>query len=343
MRNFYPIKRCVMRKYLIVGPSWVGDMVMAQSLLKLLHTRYPGCTIDVVAPAWSTPILERMPEVRNSIILQTSHGEFRIKDRWQLGKQLRSECYTHSITLPRSFKSAIVPFAARIPHRKGFHGEQRFILLNERRKLDKNVLNQTVKRFTYLGLGRDETLKSEHIQHPALISQPDRWPQLAAQFNLPADQKAIALMPGAEYGPAKQWPLEYFRELAQLLQNQGYQVWIIGGPKDKATGETISEGLNNTYNLCGQTSLSDAVDLLAQAEQVVSNDSGLMHVAAAVGTRVHGIYGSSSPEYTPPLTDNKVIHTLNLDCSPCFKRECPLGHLECLNKIKPSALYNKII
>ena len=332
-----------MRKYLIVGPSWVGDMVMAQSLFKLLKARHPDAIIDVIAPGWSTPILERMPEVRNSITLKTGHGEFKFTDRWTLGKSLRCEKYTHSITLPRSWKSALVPFAAQIPHRTGFHGEQRFILLNDRRKLDKSVLNQTVKRFTYLGLDRSEILTSEHIHYPQLEVKHEHWPQLAEKFSLQVNQKAIAMMPGAEYGPAKQWPLDYFHQLAEQLEHKGYQVWIIGGPKDKAAGEVISNKLNNTYNLCGETSLSDAVDLLAQAEQVVSNDSGLMHVAAAVGTRVHGIYGSSSPEFTPPLTDNKVIHTLNLECSPCFKRQCPLGHLKCLTEIRIDSVLSRIV
>lgn len=327
-----------MRKYLIVGPSWVGDMVMAQSLFKLLHSRYPGSVIDVIAPAWSTPILERMPEVRHSITLKTGHGEFRLSERWQLGRTLRTEAYTHSITLPRSWKSALVPFAAGVPVRTGFHGEQRFFLLNDRRTLDKQILNQTVKRFTFLGLDHHETLKPEHLHNPTLKSQPERWSELAEKFSLPTQQKAIALMPGAEYGPAKQWPLEYFHTLAQQLDTLGYQIWVIGGPKDQTAGDIISQGLNNTYNLCGKTSLSDAVDLLAKAEQAVSNDSGLMHVAAATGTRVHGIYGSSSPEFTPPLTDNKAIYTLHLECSPCFKRQCPLGHLACLRDIKPDAL-----
>ena len=331
-----------MRKYLIVGPSWVGDMVMAQSLFKLLHSRHQDCIIDVIAPAWSTPILERMPEVRHSITLKTTHGEFRLSERWQLGRTLKSEAYTHSITLPRSWKSALVPFAAGIGSRTGFHGEQRFFLLNDRRKLDKKILNQTVKRFTYLGLDGDETLKPEHFHNPVLIGKTERWPELAETFSLQSKQKVIALMPGAEYGPAKQWPLEYFRELAEQLTSSGYQVWVIGGPKDQSAGEVISKGLKGSYNLCGKTRLSDAVDLLSLAEQAISNDSGLMHVAAAAGTRVHGIYGSSSAAFTPPLTNNKVIHSLNLDCSPCFKRTCPLGHLNCLYNITSLDVYKKI-
>ena len=332
-----------MRKYLIVGPSWVGDMVMAQSLFKLLKARYPDAIIDVIGPGWSTPILERMPEVRKSITLQTGHGEFKISERWSMGKSLRDEKYTHSITLPRSWKSALIPFAAQIPHRTGFHGEQRFFLLNDRRKLNKSTLDQTVKRFTFLGLDREEELKPEHIHQPKLTSSPKRLAELTKSLSLIPNKKAIAIMPGAEYGPAKQWPLEYFRQLAQLLTDNDYQVWVLGAPKDKNAGEKIALGLKNTINLCGATTLSDAVDLLANTEQAISNDSGLMHVAAAAGTRIHGIYGSSSPEYTPPMTTNKVIHTINLECSPCFKRHCPLGHTDCLKQIKSQTILAAIL
>ncbi len=311
---------------------------MAQSLFIVLKARYPDSVIDVIAPGWSEPILERMPEVRRTITLHMGHGEFKFSERWKLGRSLRSEQYTHSITLPRSWKSALIPFAAKIPVRTGFHGEQRYFLLNDRRKLDKTVLNQTVKRFVFLGLDKGEQLNETHIANPALETRKDLRDALIKKFNLDREKPAIALMPGAEYGPAKQWPIEYFKELAVSLEAKGYQVWVIGGPKDAGAGSVISTGQSTTFNLCGQTQLSEAVDLLAIAEQAVSNDSGLMHVAAATGTRVHGIYGSSSPEFTPPLTDNKVIHSLNLKCSPCFKRNCPLGHLDCLTKISAAAL-----
>lgn len=330
-----------MRKYLIVGPSWVGDMVMAQSLFILLKARYPDSVIDVIAPGWSEPILERMPEVRRTITLPMGHGEFKFSERWKLGRSLRSEQYTHSITLPRSWKSALIPFAAKIPVRTGFHGEQRYFLLNDRRKLDKTVLNQTVKRFVFLGLDKGEQLNETHIANPALEARKDLRDALIKKFNLDREKPAIALMPGAEYGPAKQWPIEYFKELAVSLEAKGYQVWVIGGSKDHDAGEAISNKANFVYNLCGKTELSEAVDLLAVSEQAISNDSGLMHVAAATGIRIHGIYGSSSPEFTPPLSENKDIHYLSLDCSPCFKRHCPIKTYACLRKIKSSSIMEK--
>ncbi|QOR37067.1 lipopolysaccharide heptosyltransferase II [Billgrantia diversa] len=318
---------------LVVGPSWVGDMVMAQSLFKTLKQRQPS-HIGVVAPGWSQPILERMPEVNAVATLDVGHGEFGWGARRILARQLRGRFDT-AIVLPRSWKSALVPFLARIPHRVGFTGEQRYGLLNERRELDKARLDQTVKRFVALGLPAEEARRGDFaIPRPRLRIDSANLAALHARLEL-GRRPAIGMMPGAEYGPAKQWPLGHFRELAGRLTAEGFEVRVMGGPKDAAAGEAIAESQAQVHNLCGQTRLADAVDLLADCQQVVTNDSGLMHVAAAVGTRVQAIYGSSSPSYTPPLTDSAEIHYLGLSCSPCFERSCPLGHTNCLVQLSP--------
>ncbi|BFM49352.1 lipopolysaccharide heptosyltransferase II [Marinomonas sp. THO17] len=332
-----------MVKYLIVGPSWVGDMVMAQSLFMTIKQQEPDAIIDVIGPNWSVPILARMPEVRNAIVLPTSHGEWGIKTRLTIGKRLRDESYSKAIVIPRSWKSALVPFFANIPHRIGFKGEQRYVLLNERRKLDKNILNQTVKRFVSLGVNNQEAYPPNILPQPKLAIDKANQIELYKKHSL-SQRPAIALMPGAEFGPSKQWPIPHFHELAKKLIEKGHQVWILGGPKDQQDGNEIIKDLGEyAVNLCGKTQLVDAIDLLEAAEVAISNDSGLMHVAAAVGTRVHGIYGSTSELFTPPLTDNKVIHNLHLECSPCFKRECPLGHTNCQYKIKPSSIYESLL
>lgn len=332
-----------MAKYLIVGPSWVGDMVMAQSLFKAIAKQDKNAIIDVIGPAWSSPILARMSEVRNALTLKTGHGEWGIATRRELGKSLRSEHYDQAITLPRSWKSALVPFFAKIPKRTGFHGEQRYVLLNERRKLDKNILNQTVKRFVSLGIDEHLAYPPKDLPNPKLEVDLANQSKLYQEHALHPQRPAVAMMAGAEYGPAKQWPLAHFRDLARQLIERGYQIWVLGGPKDIEDGKQIIDGLGeHAFNLCGTTKLVDAIDLLAAAEVAISNDSGLMHVAAAVGTRVHGIYGSTSERFTPPLTDNKVIHNLRLDCSPCFKRTCPLGHTNCLNHITPELIAKSI-
>ena len=332
-----------MAKYLIIGPSWVGDMVMAQSLFITLKQHDKKAIIDVIGPNWSLPILARMPEVRQAICLPTSHGEWGISTRRKLGRSLRPEQYDHAIVMPRSWKSALVPFFAKVPHRVGFTGEQRYILLNERRKLDKSILNQTVKRFTSLGLPRDLAYPPKDIPSPELRVDPANQKNLYQQHNL-SNRPAIALMAGAEFGPSKQWPIAYFHELAKRAVEAGYQIWVLGGPKDQDNGEEIISDLGEfAVNLCGKTQLVDAIDLLAVAEKAVSNDSGLMHIAAAVGTEVHGIYGSTSELFTPPLTDNKTIHNLHLECSPCFKRICPLEHTNCQNQLTPDMIIRTVI
>lgn len=328
-------------RFLVVGPSWVGDMVMAQSLFITLKRRHPGATIGVLAPGWSLPILERMPEVDEAIALDVKHGEFGWKTRREVARSLKGR-FDHAIVLPRSLKAALVPFLAGIPRRTGFTGEQRYVLLNDRRRLDKTVLDQTVKRFVALGLDARVAASGDfETPHPRLRVDTARQAALRGELAL-GERPAIGMMPGAEYGPAKQWPLDYFRELAESLIARGYAVWVLGGPKDAEAGGVITRELDHAHNLCGKTRLADAVDLLAACEQVVTNDSGLMHVAAAVGTRIQALYGSSSPAYTPPLTDNADIHYLALSCSPCFERTCPLGHRNCLMQMSPESVLMKL-
>ncbi len=318
-------KRC-----LIVGPSWVGDMVMAQSLFLALKQRFSDLQIDVLAPAWSKSILAAMPEVRAAIEMPLQHGELALGKRYQLGKTLRANAYDWAIVLPRSLKAALVPFWAKIPIRTGFKGEMRYGLLNDIRPLDKAVLTMTVQRFVALGLPKDAKLPPE-IQPPRLVVATERTSSLSPTSS------TLALCPGAEYGGAKRWPAEYYAVVAQHYIAQGGQVILLGSAKDVPVTAQIAATVNSPacQDLAGKTSIQDVLELLAQADQVVSNDSGLMHVAAAVDTPVIAVYGSSDPTYTPPLSDKAQILTLGLPCSPCFKRECPLGHLDCLKKITP--------
>ncbi|WP_404299374.1 lipopolysaccharide heptosyltransferase II [Halomonas sp.] len=332
-----PLETGAGERILVVGPSWVGDMVMAQSLFMTLKARYPGCRIGVMAPAWSLPILERMAEVDEGVALDVGHGEFGWHTRHRVARSLRGR-FDRAIVLPRSWKSALVPFLARIPRRTGFTGEQRYGLLNDRRRLDKAVLDQTVKRFVALGLPVEKAEKGSFpIPRPHLAVDADNLAELRRVHEL-STRPAIGMMPGAEYGPAKQWPLAHFRALAESLVAEGFEVRVLGGPKDNEAGDAIAGEVEHAHNLCGRTRLADAVDLLADCRQVVTNDSGLMHVAAAAGTRVHALYGSSSPVYTPPLTETAEIHTLALACSPCFARTCPLGHTRCLTELSPERL-----
>jgi len=327
---------------LVIGPSWIGDMAMAQSLFKTLKTRQPGRFVDVIAPAWSMPLLDRMPEIRQGIPLLVGHGELALKKRYQLGKSLR-EKYQQAIVLPRSLKTSLLPFFAQIPIRTGFIGEQRYGLINDRRPFDLTLLDQTVKRFVALGLTATAAQRSFTIPSPELTVDLDNRIQVINRLKLDPQLPTVALLPGAEYGPAKQWPLEYYADLAKNMKNQGYQIVILGSEKDKPTGaEIVRLSHRAVRNLCGKTSITDVIDLLSFCRVAITNDSGLMHIASAVNCPVVAIYGSSTPKFTPPLTEQAAVAYLNLKCSPCFKRQCPLKHLNCLRHIQPEDIEEKV-
>ncbi len=319
---------------LIVGPSWVGDMVMAQSLFRLLAGRAPATPLDVLAPGWSLPILGRMPEVRRGIRMPVGHGELGLAKRYRLARELAGGGYARAIVLPRSLKAALVPWLAGIPRRTGFRGEHRYGLINDMRQFDPAVLDQTVKRFVALGLEAGESLPAT-LPRPELRVDAARQREAAAALSVDATMPAVAFMPGAEYGPAKCWPLEYFGELAAALGEQGLEVRVFGSARDRVAAERIA-AIAPVRNLCGETTLEQVIDLLALCRYAVTNDSGLMHVAAAVGLPVVALYGSTTPAFTPPLTDRATIHYLGIECSPCFRRECPLGHFRCMRELTPA-------
>jgi heptosyltransferase-2 len=319
-------------------------MVMAQSLYRLLHDRYSGCTIDVIAPSWSLPILARMAEVNRAIELPVAHGEAALSTRLRLGRELRSQCYTHALVLPRSLKAALVPFFAAVPVRTGYRGEMRFGLINDMRAFDAARLPRTVDRFVALGLAEDEVFP-DALPQPRLQIDADAQARTLAKLGLEGAGDAVALLPGAEYGPAKQWPPEYFADLARRLAGVGLAIWVLGSDKERELGERIcsAAGNNRVTSLCGRTTLAEVVDVLAATRVAVSNDSGLLHVASAVGAYVVGLYGSSSPRMTPPLTPRQHVFYRELECSPCFERVCPLGHLRCLRDIAVDEVCSNVV
>ncbi len=334
---------------LVVGPAWVGDMIMAQSLFMALKAQRPGVQIDVLAPAWSLPILQRMPQVRQAWVLPLTHGQLGLGTRWRLGRQLAKQGYAQAIVLPGSLKSALVPWFAGIPRRTGFLGEMRYGLLNDWRQLDKKALPMTVQRFVALA-GEAAPAQPQPLPEPLrpqLVANAANAAHLLGKLGLSTDKPVVAFMPGAEYGPAKQWPAAHFARLAQDLSARGAQIWILGSAKDRAVGEAIVAGAHQApelkiRNLCGLTELGDCVDLLSLCHAAVSNDSGLMHVAAALDLPLVAIYGSSDPEHTPPLSERASALYLGLSCSPCFERQCPLGHTNCLVQITPERVLERL-
>ena len=317
-------------------------MVMAQSLFITLKNARPDCQIEVLAPAWSLALLERMPEVDKAIAMPLLHGQFGFFDRIKLGKKLRSNHYDQAILLPNSWKSALIPFVATIPVRTGYMRECRWGLLNDVRWLDKNLLTMTVQRFVALGLPKTAVLPPE-CPIPRIVINEEQQNQVIEKFKITCSEKILALCPGAEYGEAKRWPASYYAEVAKQKIAQGWQVWLFGSDKDKATAEQINQEVSGAcVDFTGKTSLAEAVDLMSLVDVVVSNDSGLMHVAAALDKKIIALYGSSDPGFTPPLNNKAHVISLKLECSPCFKRECPLGHTRCLTDIKPEQVLDVI-
>jgi heptosyltransferase-2 len=331
------------KKILIIAPAWVGDMVMAQCLFKTIKQQQPDAMIDVLAPTWGRALLERMPEINKSHLLPFAHGELKLKKRWQIGVELRQENYDQAIVLPNSWKSALVPFAARIPIRTGWMREMRYGLLNDIRYLNKENLPLMIQRFIALGLPKHRPLPQK-LPKPSLTVLSAAINNTRAKFNLTAVSRPILILcPGAEFGPAKRWPATHYAKIAQAKLNEGWLVCLLGSPKDQSVALAIQQAVNHAcMDLTGQTSLGEAIDLLSLATLVVSNDSGLMHIAAALEKPLVVVYGSSSPRFTPPLNERVKIISLALPCSPCFQRECPLGHLKCLNDLSPDLVLQAI-
>ena len=331
-----------MPKILIVAPNWIGDALLAQPLFARLRKKLSGVVIDALAPAWTAPVLRRMPEIDEVMAAPFDHGELKLAARWRLGRSLRSRGYDEAIVLPNSFKSALVPFFAGIPLRAGFAGESRYGLLNLVHKLDEKKLPLMAERYAQLA-EKPGTMPALPLPQTRLAVDEANLALDLRRLGLSRAKPIAAFCPGAEYGPSKRWPTRHFAALARKLSALSYAVWLFGSERDRAIGEEISAAsAGAATNLCGRTDLASAIDLLSLAEVVVSNDSGLMHVAAGVGRPVVALYGSSSPEHTPPLARSHRIVRTGIECSPCFARECPLGHFKCMLELTPDRVFEEI-
>ncbi len=320
-------------KTLIVGPSWVGDMVMAQALFKAIKARYPNTMIEVLAPEWSRPLTERMPEVSASIAMPLKHGEMKLKTRYKLGKELSTAQYQRCYVLPNSFKSALIPFWAKVPQRIGWRGEWRYGLLNDVHVLDKQKMPLMVQRYVALAYDKSQPLPQK-LPRPALVVRQEEVNAALLRYQLSSERPVMVLCPGAEFGPSKRWPESHYATLANHYLAQGWQIWILGSAKDaEVAGAIQAQTQGQCVDLTGRTALGEAIDLMSLAKIVVTNDSGLMHIAAALNIPLVAVYGSTDPGFTPPLNENVAIVKEKIACSPCFERLCPLGHHECMQKL----------
>ena len=332
--NNQTVTHATQNRILVLGPAWVGDMVMAHSLIQMLSLE-SDTIIDVAAPAWSAKIASRMKEVSNVIPMNLPHGKFNLKLRYEIAQQLKKNNYTHAYVLQNNWKSALIPFFANIPKRIGFLGEYRWGLLTDT-LYGRKKIKRTVDQYRALGTTNKIQIKPELKPMPKLEADTQQAYALAEQFNVTLSKPLLALCPGAEYGPSKQWPADYFIELAKAAMENGWQVCLLGSKKDKIVAALIQNAVPNLINVVGKTDLLEAIDLLSLAKTVVSNDSGLMHIASALNKKVIAIYGATHSDVAPPLTtQGHILEINNLACRPCKKRVCPLGHHDCMRGIRP--------
>ena len=322
---------------LVIAPQWIGDAVMTEPLLRVLAQR--GETLTVAAMPWVAPIYRAMPQVAHVIELPFSRGALQWWARRRFAQAWRGQ-FDRAYVAPNSWKSAVLPWFAGVPVRVGYHGEARFVLLNQRiPNPDKDQRGAMVAH--YLALAQ---IEADSSVQPKLDLSLDLLKTTLLNFDLKLGAYAV-FAPGAEYGPAKRWPAANFAEMGLRT---GLPVVLLGSAKEAALCDDIATRINqerpkNARNLAGKTDLSQAMALIASSQAMLSNDSGLMHVAAAMGVPQVAVFGSSSPLHTPPLSDKAVVLWLKneasyqpaLDCAPCFERICPLGHLRCLNDLMP--------
>ena len=330
------------QRVIIIAPSWIGDAVMSHSLIKKISVDEGTNSIDVFANNTVATIYNPMPEVDEVLINPFDHGELKIIERYRISGKLRERGYTTAYILPNSYKSALIPFMAGIPNRVGYTGEGRIRIINKRHKKIKNKNPLLVDQYLKLADGNNVTPSTKR-ENPKLTISRTEYKSTLDKYRIASDTRYVCLCPGAEYGSAKKWPSVHFARLSEYLQDDGLTPIMLGGPNDVTTGRHVKNASNcELIDLTGMTSLKEAIHILSRAICVVTNDSGLMHISAALDKPTIALFGSSSPRFTPPLSDRAVIISLALDCSPCFERICPLGHTNCLTNITPKEVHKKI-
>ncbi len=318
---------------------------MAQPMLAHLKALRPDAVIDVLAPKWVLPLVERMPEVGTALESPFGHGALELGARWRFGRGLAQRNYAQAIVLPNTLKSALLPFFANIPLRAGYVGESRYGLLNLLHRLDKRNPPPMVERYLALAGRPGEPVPA--VPQTRLEVSGANLARTLVGLGLPppSDAQPVAVLcPGAEYGPAKRWPAEYYAELAGKLGDAGFSVWLMGSKADQPVARAILDVKPGcAIDLCGRTDLASAIDLLAVAGVVVSNDSGLMHIAAALDRPLVALFGSSGPKHTPPRGEKARVQYLAIRCSPCFARVCPLGHFRCMRELTPAGVFGEVL
>lgn len=327
---------------LIISPNWIGDAVMAQPLLRLLQERHPQRPIDVLAPAWVSPAWHAMREVDTVLEAPFRHGALQLPERRRHARMLRERGYADAYVLPNTLKYALIPWLARIPKRVGYRGEMRYGLLNVIHHDSRTSPRPMVSFYAALA-NRPSTTTSmpSMLPRPSLHVEKEKIATVLAGLGLHADAPLVLFAPGAEFGSAKRWPASHFSNLANVIRKEraGTQVVLLGSGKDKAVCDEIALQAPLVHNFAGATKLDEAIALMAGADAMISNDSGLLHIASALNRPVIAIYGATDPLHAPPFSDQAKSIYLGIECAPCKQRECPLGHHRCMLDIKPDIVW----
>ena len=338
-----------MHRILVIAPNWIGDAVMSQPLLAAIKASKPNAVINVLATPWVAPVYRACSEVTELIEADLRHGQLQWGLRRTLAAQIKKRGYAACYVLPNSLKSALIPWLAGIPIRIGYQGElRRFLLTETKANSPKTQRIPMVEHYAHLcapSRNADSALRAPQLSPTASALEAARTRVQAAGIQT---DELLVLCPGAEYGPSKRWPASHFAELAQSFLNAKPTAGIVllGSPSDRVIGDAIVSAIVSTptqqsrvFNWCGSTSLDEAIAIISLCSNLVSNDSGLMHIGAALQVPQVAIFGSSDPKHTPPNSAKASILSLHLPCSPCHQRECPLGHLNCLNQISSAQVF----
>lgn len=330
---------------LVISPNWIGDAVMAQPLLQLLKAANPGRPIDVLAPPAVTPVWRQMSEVAEVLETPFRHGALQLKERWRYARLLRQRGYVDAYILPNTLKYALIPWLAGIARRVGYKGESRYGLINVMH-FDDTPPRPMVPFYAALADAPDAPLRRE-LPKPRMSASEGQVAAACAKVGLDLARPLVVFAPGAEFGGAKRWPPAHFGQLAQhiLARDPQAQVALLGSPKDADTCNEVIAAAGapaGLLSLAGKTSLADAVALISRSAAVVSNDSGLLHIASALNRPVIAIYGPTDPDHAPPFSDLAASISLRLECSPCRQRECPLGHQNCMHGISAGQVWQTL-
>lgn len=332
-------------RILVISPNWVGDAVIAQPLLKLLKERHPAWPIDVLAPTWVAPVWNAVAEVDTVLESPFKHGALQLRERWQFAQHLKQRGYAEAYVLPNTLKFALIPWLAGIPRRIGYRGEMRYGLLNVVHRVTPSLPRPMVSFYAALAdAPAEEAPAPTDLPRPRLTVKEEEAIVALEKFGLRADRRLIAFAPGAEFGPAKRWPPMHFAALARIIR-QAYpdvQIVLLGSPKDREVCDEIVGAVPELCNLAGTTSLGQAIAILSKAAAVVSNDSGLMNIASALNRPIVAMYGPTDMHNTPPFSEVAQAVSLHLECAPCHRRECPLGHHHCMNQLSAEMVWEPL-